>query len=268
MKENILNFLNKCEGWKTAIKNSHWSSENISEHKLFDEIADSLSDIEDVTAEIEQGLHGKIGKNELKPTSYTIEGSKKMISDILKDTKEFYSSIKEGEEYIGMRSEIESFIGELSKYEYLMGLALKEDFKRSVGKKLNENKNMKKPNNAIRLTESQLHQIIKESVNKLLKENYPMGAENDPRAPYNQPDDSEIYEQIDAEIENLDPVFVDWAVDRYWEDFDEHMSDEEIAGMLAKLPKVQQEYTDYRYEELVMMDDEPDYDSYDEWRDR
>lgn len=263
MKENVLNFLNKCEGWKTAIKNSHWSSENLSEHKLFDEIADSLSDIEDVTAEIEQGLHGKINKNELKPTSYTIEGSKKIISDILKDTEDFYSSIKEGEEYIGMRSEIEAFIGELNKYQYLMGLALKEDFKRNFNKKLNENKK-----NVIKLTEAQLHQVIKESVNRILKENYPLGAANDPRAPYNQPDDSWVYEEIDKEIDTLDQTFIDWVVDKYVDGYDEFVSNEEIAANLAEDPNIRDEYADYRYEDIVTECEEPDYDAYDEWRDR
>ena len=38
----------------------------------------------------------------------------------------------------------------------------------------------------IKLTESDLHNIIKESVKNILKENYPPGAEFDPNAPWNQ----------------------------------------------------------------------------------
>lgn len=60
MKNNIMKFINDCEGWKTYIKNSHWSSSNMNEHKLFDDIADSVSEIQDMVAEIAQGLYGQI----------------------------------------------------------------------------------------------------------------------------------------------------------------------------------------------------------------
>lgn len=137
MKDSVITFINKLEGFKTAIKNLHWSSSNMSEHKLFDDIASSVSDIQDEVSEMEQGLHGQIEKNKLHPTSYTIEGSKKFLDDLKSETKTFYDSI-DGDEYIGIRSSVESFLGEIDKYKYLMNLCLKEDFKRSYYKIIKE----------------------------------------------------------------------------------------------------------------------------------
>ena len=93
MKTNILNYINKLQGYKTAIKNLHWSSKYMSEHKLLDEIADSVANNQDEIAEMCQGLYGKIKINELKPKRYKITNSKKMLFDLLRDTKSFNSSI-------------------------------------------------------------------------------------------------------------------------------------------------------------------------------
>jgi hypothetical protein len=42
MNSKVLSFVNKCEGWKTAIKSLHWDSKNLSQHKLCDDIADKV----------------------------------------------------------------------------------------------------------------------------------------------------------------------------------------------------------------------------------
>lgn len=144
MKESVINFINKLEGFKTAIKNLHWSSSNMSEHKLFDDIAETFSNFQDEISEMEQGLHGQTEKNKLKPTSYTISNSKKFITDVLSDTKDFYSTIDD-ENYIGIRSAVENFIGELNKYQYLLTLTIKEEIvKRLKNEPLNEAFNSKK----------------------------------------------------------------------------------------------------------------------------
>lgn len=166
-----MKYINQLEGFKTAIKNQHWSSKNMSMHKLFDDIADSVSDIQDTVSEECQGIHGRIEQNELSPISYTIEGEQKFLDDMLSASKEFYNSIQEGDEYIGVRSEMETFIGEISKFKYLMDLCLKESFKRNFKKQIEESK-MLANNNQIRLTESELLSYLKECVTKVLKETY------------------------------------------------------------------------------------------------
>lgn len=126
MKSNILNYINILEGYKTAIKNLHWSSKNMSEHKLCDDIADTIASTQDKISEIAQGIFGKIKKNELKPRQYKINTTKDMLDSLLSDTKSFYkelSSLK----LVGLRSEIETFIGSINQYQYLILFCLKED---------------------------------------------------------------------------------------------------------------------------------------------
>lgn len=178
MKTNILNYINKLQGYKTAIKNLHWSSKHMSEHKLLDEIADSVANNQDEIAEMCQGLYGKIKINELKPKRYKITNSKKMLFDLLRDTKSFNSSIK-GRELTGVRSVVEAFIGEINKFVYLMDMCIKEDIKRNFKPSLNESNSdinetllRETIQKAIKnsLIESDLHRIIKESVNNILAE--------------------------------------------------------------------------------------------------
>ena len=165
MKRNILSFVNKLQSYKTAIKNLHWSAKNMSEHKLWDEIADTVADTQDEVAEIAQGIFGNIKLNELKPRRYNITNSKKTLSDITKDTKFFYATIKRGEQFVGLRSVVENFIAELEKYQYLMNFCIKEDIKRTIRNSINESK---KKNSKIRITENQLRRAIKEAIDNVL----------------------------------------------------------------------------------------------------
>ena len=57
--KNILKFLCKLEGYKTAIKNAHFSASNMSEHKLFDDIYKTIADSQDEIGEICQGIYGQ-----------------------------------------------------------------------------------------------------------------------------------------------------------------------------------------------------------------
>lgn len=166
MKRNILVFINKLQSYKTAIKNLHWSAKNMSEHKLWDEIADSVADTQDEVAEIAQGIFGNIKLNELKPRRYNITNSKKTLTDITKDTKLFYATIKRGEQFVGLRSVVENFIAELEKYQYLMNFCLKEDIKRNIKSSLNESKQTN--NTKIKLTEQELRNLIREAIDNVL----------------------------------------------------------------------------------------------------
>jgi DNA-binding ferritin-like protein len=161
MKTNILNYINKLQGYKTAIKNLHWSSKHMSEHKLLDEIADSVANNQDEIAEMCQGLYGKIKINELKPKRYKITNSKKMLFDLLRDTKSFNSSIK-GRELTGVRSVVEAFIGEINKFVYLMDMCIKEDIKRNFKSSLNESNSI--------INETLLRETIQKAIKKSLNE--------------------------------------------------------------------------------------------------
>lgn len=58
-----------------------------------------------------------------------------------------------------------------------------------IKKVLKEDAESKKAKKQVVLNENQLRGMVKKAVTSLLKENYPLGAKNDPRAPYNETDD-------------------------------------------------------------------------------
>ena len=203
MKKNILNYINKLQGYKTAIKNLHWSSKHMSEHKLLDEIADSVANNQDEIAEMCQGLYGKIKINELKPKRYKITNSKKMLFDLLRDTKSFNSSIK-GRELTGVRSVVEAFIGEINKFVYLMEMCIKEDIKRNFKSPLNES-NLDINETLLRET---IQKAIKNSLNEWEDPFDEVGLEDVPlwqaiTVPYEELWDCSVYNQKDECVGTL-----------------------------------------------------------------
>ena len=139
MKRSILIYINKLQAYKTAIKNIHWSSNNMSEHKLFDDIEDAVSDVQDEIAEVAQGIYGRLKLNDLKPRRYNISSSKKMLQDLLNDTQQFLTTLR-SKELVGIKSSIEAFIGKIDQFRYLLDFCLKEDLKRRIVTKINENR--------------------------------------------------------------------------------------------------------------------------------
>lgn len=132
MKNSILIYLNKLQSYRTAIKNIHWSSSNMSEHKLFDDIEDSVAEAQDSIAEIAQGIYGQIKLNELRPKRYQITTSKKMLQDLLNDTTKFLSTLVRNKNLVGLKSVVENFVGEINQNMYLLDFCLKEDLKRRI----------------------------------------------------------------------------------------------------------------------------------------
>lgn len=139
MNKKVLSFVNKLEGYKTAIKELHWDSDNMSQHELCDKIADSIAEFQDTVSEVEQSITGNLPTGSLKPVSYKVTSLKKFVEDVLDATNSFYKSIKnEGDSYTGMRSDCESFLSDMQRNLYLVGFTMKEDLKRRLTGKINE----------------------------------------------------------------------------------------------------------------------------------
>lgn len=177
MKKDIVKFLCDLEGYKTAVKNFHFSAASMSEHKLMDEIADTIASNQDEIGEICQGIHGQFNKYTIKGNEYKLDTSKKFVNDVINSINGFYKKIQ-GEKYVGLRSVVETFIGDMNKYVYLLNLCLKEDFKRYYKNKINEEKNnmalyengyqrgMK--SKSVRLTEKELNECINEAIRTVM----------------------------------------------------------------------------------------------------
>lgn len=167
MKQFVLDFINKFEGYKTAIKNLHWNSKNLSQHKLCDDIAQEISGFQDIVSEVEQSINGNLAFNKLKPTKYRITSCKTFMDDVLKTTTAFYKKLQhKGDSYIGLRSECEAFITKIQRLSYLLNFTLKEDFKRQYERKLNESRY----SNSFEIEKGKLNEYLNESINKVLSQ--------------------------------------------------------------------------------------------------
>lgn len=141
MNKNILNYIEECEGWKVGIKNLHWSADNMSQHELCDDIADEISNFEDLVSEIEQSISGKIKLNGFTPKSYKITSLKSFVEDVISASKSLLKELEGmGEKYIGIKSECETFIGTMQRKLYLVNFTLKEELKKRLRDKINESR--------------------------------------------------------------------------------------------------------------------------------
>ena len=139
MNKKVLSFVNKLEGYKTAIKELHWDADNMSQHELCDKIADSIAEFQDTVSEVEQSITGKLATGNLKPVSYKVTTLKKFVEDVLDATNTFYKSLEdEGDTYTGMRSDCESFLSDMQRNLYLVNFTMKEDLKRRLSNRINE----------------------------------------------------------------------------------------------------------------------------------
>ena len=141
MNKNILNYIEECEGWKVGIKNLHWSADNMSQHELCDDIADEISNFEDLVSEIEQSISGKIKLNGFTPKSYKITSLKSFVEDVIAASKSFLKKLEGmGEKYVGIKSECETFIGTMQRKLYLVNFTLKEELKKRLRDRINESR--------------------------------------------------------------------------------------------------------------------------------
>ena len=170
MKKLILDYINKMEGWKTAIKSLHWDADNLSQHRLCDDIAGAIADFQDQVSEVEQAISGNLSINTLKGVPYKIKDLKTFIQDVLKDTNVFYKKVKKlGDDYVGMASDCESFLSDMQRKLYLANFTLKEDLKRRLKNRINESRKeyvIESKDADYTLTESEFKHLLRSSVHK------------------------------------------------------------------------------------------------------
>jgi len=153
MNKKVLDYINKCEAWKTAIKELHWGSNSLPQHELCDDIADAIAEHQDKVSEVEQSISGRFTKGQLKPTEYKVTTLKKFVEDVLDQTNTFLKEVeKMGDTYIGMKSDCESFISDMQRFLYLTDFTIKEN-KKSV----------------LRITEGDIVNLVKESIKRIIE---------------------------------------------------------------------------------------------------
>ena len=118
----IPSFICIIEGWKTKIKNLHWSAHRMNTHKLLDEIAGFTSGYQDSLAEDYMGINGAFPSDFLKGVPSNCNDMRELLKEMLDKTKIFYGKIPSGNTYSGIASETETFIHNINKYIYLSNL--------------------------------------------------------------------------------------------------------------------------------------------------
>ena len=133
MNKVILSYVNKLEGYKSAIKAFHWGSKNLSQHELCDDIASEISDFQDLVSEVEQSISGKLPLNKLKPEPYKCDTLKGFVMDVIDSAQIFLKELEKlGKKYIGVKSECETFIGTMQRKLYLVNFTLQEEVRREL----------------------------------------------------------------------------------------------------------------------------------------
>ena len=141
MNAKILDYINTCEKWKVEIKGLHWDSDNLSQHKLCDDIASAISDFEDLVAEVEQSISGNLPKGKISPKKASKINLKPFVEGVISTTQSFLKELeKMGKKYVGIKSECETFIGTMQRNLYLVNFTLKEELKARLKGRLNESR--------------------------------------------------------------------------------------------------------------------------------
>lgn len=138
MFEEILRYIEFLEGAKTNMKALHWSSRNMSEHKLCDEIGDAIASFQDDFAEEFQGIYGrKITVKMFSAQKSSSSTLTKAIDTILSETLSLYKRLSR-RRLSGLRSIIETFIHDFGKYKYLATFVMNESRRSEEPAKINE----------------------------------------------------------------------------------------------------------------------------------
>ena len=140
MTKVILDYIEKCEVWKTQIKALHWDAKNLSQHKLCDDIADRISEFQDQVSEVEQALTGNLPTKDFNPQGKTVDSLKGFVMDVIDESKAFLKKLEGmGDDYVGMKSDCESFISDMQRQLYLVNFTMKESFKRELKEAMYKN---------------------------------------------------------------------------------------------------------------------------------
>lgn len=123
---DIKTYLNRIEGYKTRIKNLHWSVkllpyiEKNELHEHLDELLDLVSDYEDVVAENYMGTFGVLPLGFLSGVQPETNDPLELIDKIRTDLEGFHSAYSSDLKYIGIINATEDLLQELPVKKYLI----------------------------------------------------------------------------------------------------------------------------------------------------
>lgn len=122
-REKFVTFLNLMEGLKIRIKEKHWTSKNINNHRELDDLYWNLSRFEDSFAEEGIVTIGEILPGEIKATELSADID--VIDACLKMTEKMRDNYSTPN-FVGILAEIDNFIHDLNTAKYLARMTVVE----------------------------------------------------------------------------------------------------------------------------------------------
>lgn len=122
----ILSLCNKIQGWKTRLKELHWSAPSHSLHTVLDDFNGVLLEWEDTIMEDAQSMFGFIEAGDLEPQSAESLEAEALLVEIKKEIADFLGLMSDITMWTGIRSETETFFHEICKTIYLVKICKKE----------------------------------------------------------------------------------------------------------------------------------------------
>lgn len=119
-------FLSRLEGYKTKIKNLHWSAallpynEKDRLHVHLDEVLELVSDFQDVIAENYMGLFGVLPVGFLNGVQPETNDPLELLRIIMADLEAFHATWESDTRYIGMINAVEDLLQNLPVKKYLI----------------------------------------------------------------------------------------------------------------------------------------------------
>ena len=118
MKKEYIDFVCALHGYLIRIKEIHWNTNNNAEHKLCDEIEDSIHECEDRFAECAMGMEDKhFAIGDLIPMLPNAEDLKGMLKELEKDILDMKKKL-DGPENGGLFNILDDMQECCNKYKY------------------------------------------------------------------------------------------------------------------------------------------------------
>jgi hypothetical protein len=124
MITEILNFENRLQGYKTRVKELHFSANRHSIHIILDDFEGELSEFEDEIMEELQAIHGQYTPGEINPVLPKSLDSDSLLREIRADLINMREFLDRQPMYSGSVSVLDDFLHNVNKTIYLIRLSL------------------------------------------------------------------------------------------------------------------------------------------------
>lgn len=118
MVQEILDVINKCEGFVTRGHELHYGAVNMSTHKLCDDVNKAISDFQDNVAEDAQAIYGQIKVGELSPVLPKATTLVDLLIEIRAMILNMKSTLTENM-YTGIINECDDMFHKVNQFIYL-----------------------------------------------------------------------------------------------------------------------------------------------------